>query len=205
VDALTSFRHQKRPRGCLASLLTMKPIPTPLAALTSAGIAKELHLRLEVINPTPEQKQAVEDARARFDQQVPETIQHQAGLWALDYFERTHRVILSLYDDESAVNRVIGDVEQAARRFFPDDALMRLWFFRFASVDIISHGEMALESLRRGDGLKGLGNWLGFYREVLNGDPACFDRFGRSYSSQSVGPARVIAGARELAAKHRRK
>jgi hypothetical protein len=89
----------------------------------------ELRLALEGLNPTPGQKRAIEAARARFDQQVPETIQRQAGLWALDYFERTHRVILSLWHNESAVNRVIasstGDVEQAARSFFPDDAPMR--------------------------------------------------------------------------------
>jgi hypothetical protein len=136
----------------------------------------ELHLGLQVINPTAEHKQNVENARARFDKQVPETIQHQAGLWALDYFERTHQGILWLCDEQSAVNQVIGDVEQAARRFFPDDALMRCWFFRFATVDIISHGKVALECLRQGEGLIGLDNWLGFYREVLNDDPACFDR-----------------------------
>ena len=133
-----------------------------------------------MLNPTSEQKRAVGAARVTFGLQVPETIQRQAGLWALDYFERTHRVILSLWHDESAVNRVIAslpeDVEQAARSFFPDDAPMRLWFFRFASVDILSHGKIAIKCLRRGDGLQGLDNWLRFYREVLNSDPACLDR-----------------------------
>jgi hypothetical protein len=143
----------------------------------------ELHLSLEVINPTVEQKQTVEDAHARFGRQVPETVQRQAGLWALDYFETTHRVILWLCDDESAVNRVVADVEQAARRFFPNDTLMRLWFCRCASVDIISHGKMALECLRRGEGLNGLDTWLGFYREMLTSDSACFDRL--------VGPIRL--------------
>jgi hypothetical protein len=143
----------------------------------------ELHLSLEVIKPTAQQKQTAGDARARSDQQVPETVQRQAGLWALDYFERTHLVILLLCDDQSALNRVIADVEQAACRFFPDNTLMRLWFFRFASVDIISHGKMALECLRRGEGLKGLDSWLKFYRGVLNGDPACFGRL--------VGPIRL--------------
>jgi hypothetical protein len=136
----------------------------------------ELHLALEVIKPTAQQKQTAEDARARSDQHWPETLQRQAGLWALDYFERTHRVILLLCNDQSCVNRVIADVEQAACRFFPDDTVMRLWFFRFATVDIISHGKMALECLRRGEGSEGLYSWLGFYREVLNGGPAYSDR-----------------------------
>ena len=142
----------------------------------------ELRPAFEVLNPTPEQKQVVEVARARFDQQVPETIQRQAGLWALDYFERTHRLILSLWHDESAINRVMAssphDVERAARSFFPDDAPMRLWFLRFASVDILSHGKMAIECVRGGDGLQGVDNWLGFYREVLSSGPAYVDRLG---------------------------
>jgi hypothetical protein len=165
------------------AVLTMIVVATTGASqMTASGelaahsTDNELHLSLEVINPTPQQKQAVEDARARFDQQVLETVQLQAGLWALDYFERTHRVMLWLCDDESAANRVVADLEQAARRFFPNDTLMRLWFLRFASVDIISHGKMALECLRRGEGLKGLDNWLRFYRGVLNGDPAYLDR-----------------------------
>ena len=156
---------------------------TASGELAAHSTDNELHLSLEVIKPTPQQKRAGEDARARFDQQVPETVQRQAGLWVLDYFERTHRVMLWLGDDQSAANRVVADVEQAARRFFPNDTLMRLWFLRFASVDIISHGKMALECLRRGEGLKGLDNWLGFYREMLNSDPANLNRL--------VDPARL--------------
>ena len=74
------------------------------------------HAAVEVLNPTTKQERVVEATRPGSDQQMPETIQREARLWALDYFERTHHVILSLFHDESAVNRVIasspGDVHK---------------------------------------------------------------------------------------------
>jgi hypothetical protein len=100
----------------------------------------------------------------------------QACLWALDYMEKMiNRAIARGEADSINYKAVATDIEQAADKFYPDDAELNKWFILFATHEIqnlAQQGKSLIENhVFPEDALKEWRQDCKEWRNTLNTDP----------------------------------